>query len=534
MSHSETFFEPAAVYNHFKEITKRPHPSGGQEGITGNEDPVREYVIQQAEQIDNVEIVFYNKDATEPGQRVIVLRRPGSGDHADNAPVIIQGHLDMVYNPEEMAFPLNLVIDSNHDGDGKWIKATDQNDKDCTLGADNGIGVATALAALADEKLKDYPIECLFTLQEETDMSGAQKCDVSHMKGNYLLNLDSETLNLITFGSAGGNSTAYKGSLNRCQLPEGYTTRKVSITDLQGGHSGLEINKGRLNAVKILAQALIRINNRMTNIKSCGYGIDSHDFLLYDIYRNDVKKSNAIPAGAEAIIAVREDEAHKFKIDFHAFCKTLKNQNSPEEDQFSYKTSKIEPIGQVLDPSATDALLGIIQQIPHGVIKMIPGVPDVVETSSNLYEVDVKEKDVTIYTSNRSSSHDSLLALNDMQAAICRCFGFQVETGLESYPSWQPDTGSELLHKTKTIYDDMFQGDYEATVMHAGLECGVLVQQFKQVNGVDLEAISIGPTIAKPHTPNECLQIEDQNGKQTISIFYTAVSRIIQDIFTKS
>jgi dipeptidase D len=532
MSHSETFFEPEAVYRHFKEICHRPHPSGGQEGIPGNEDPVREYVIQQAESIDNVEIVFYNKEATDPGQRVIILRRPGSGNYANQAPVIIQGHLDMVYNPEEMVFPLNLIIDSNFDDDGKWIKARDQKGNDCTLGADNGIGVATALALLADEQLKDFPIECLFTLQEETDMSGAQQCDVSYMKGKYLLNLDSESLNLITFGSAGGNSTAYKGSLNRCNLPEGYTTLKVEISNLQGGHSGLEINKGRLNAIKSLTEALIRMNHRMCNIEASGYGIDTYDFLLFDIYRNDVNKSNAIPAGAEAIVAVPNEKAHKFQVDFNAYCKALKIQNTPEEEQLAYKVSNCDITGQLLDASTTDALLGMIQQIPTGTIKMIPGVPDVVETSSNLYGVEIKGNSVTLFTSNRSSSHTSLQALNDIQAAICRCFNFQVETGLESYPSWQPDTNSQLLYKTKTIYNEMFNGDYEATVIHAGLECGVLVEQFKTVNNIDLEAVSIGPTIAKPHTPNESLQIQDSKGNQTIKIFYSAVSRIIESIFS--
>jgi dipeptidase D len=173
MSNSDTYFEPKTVHDYFMGITQRPHPSANQPGVTGNEDPIRQFVVEQAQLIPGVEVVFYKPDAVEAGERVVVLRRPGAGKYAQQKPVILQAHLDMVYNPADMQFPLNVIPDPGQT-EGQWIKARDQRNIDCTLGADDGIGVATALALLNDNNLKDFPVECLFTVQEETDMGGAK------------------------------------------------------------------------------------------------------------------------------------------------------------------------------------------------------------------------------------------------------------------------------------------------------------------------------------------------------------------------
>ncbi|MCP4603574.1 MAG: aminoacyl-histidine dipeptidase [Proteobacteria bacterium] len=207
MTHSDPTFLPESVYKHFLAITQRSHPSANQRDVTGNEDPVREYVNAQAQDIANVTVVHYEKDATEPGQRVIVLSRAGSGSHAEKTPVILQAHMDMVYNPVDMEFPLDVIVHPNPPGEGKWIKAREKNDRPSTLGADDGIGVATALAILQDENLKDYPLECLFTVQEETNMGGAQNFNLSYLNGRQLLNLDAEDLDIIIYGAAGGCST---------------------------------------------------------------------------------------------------------------------------------------------------------------------------------------------------------------------------------------------------------------------------------------------------------------------------------------
>ncbi len=537
MNQSDTFFEPADVYNQFISITQRPHPSANQEGVTGNEDPVREYVIAQAQEIPGVKVVVYEKSATRPGDRVIVLRRPGSGIYAGKIPVILQAHMDMVYNPVDMAFPLNVIVDPNRQGQGKWIKAMENSTtpRNSTLGADDGLGVATALALLVDPNLKEYPLECLFTVQEETDMGGAQNFNLKYLTGKQLLNLDAEDLPVIIFGSAGGSTTQYQGNINRIPTPQGYTTMQLSISGLRGGHSGVDINKGRLNAIKILAQVLARLDKRITALDISGDGIGSYDLLLYDIKRCDVKKSNAIPAQAEAVISLPTEKTDQFTADFKAFCAALKTQNLPEENGFTYEATTTSTTDQAMDEKSTDILLCMLQQIPHGVIGMIPEVPGVVETSTNLYGITIDGNTITMGSSNRSSREASLTALNNVQANIGAIFQFNVSTGIESYPSWQPNPESRLLQIATEVYSDpqMYGNQYEVTVIHAGLECGTIKDRYNDELGIDMDCISIGPTIKDPHSPNESLQTQAEDGTETVQKFYLAVSQILGRIFTE-
>ena len=534
MNQSEISFEPGEVCKQFLEITKRPHPSANQEGVTGNEDPVREYVNSQALEIPGVKVVVYDKSATQPGDRVIVLRRPGSGIYAGKTPVILQAHMDMVYNPVDMAFPLNVIVDPNRQGQGKWIKAMENSTppRNSTLGADDGLGVATALALLVDPKLKDYPLECLFTVQEETDMGGAQNFDLKNLTGRQLLNLDAEDLPVIIFGSAGGCTTQYQGNITRIPTPQGYTAMKLSISGLRGGHSGVDINKGRLNAIKVLAQALARLDKRIAALDIVGAGIGSYDLLVYDIKRCDVKKSNAIPAYAEAVIGIPKENANQFTADFNALCSALKIQNLPEESGFTCGATAAGAVEQAMDEKSTDTLLCMLQQIPQGVIAMIPDVPGVVETSTNLYDVTIDGNTVSIGLSNRSSRDASLTALSNVQANIGAIFQFNVTTGLESYPSWQPNPNSPLLKIAEAVYCDpeMYGDRCEVTVIHAGLECGTISARYAEV-GIDMDCISIGPTIKDPHSPSESLQTQAKDGTETVQEFYNAVSQILGKVF---
>lgn len=533
MNSSGTIFEPAGVCDRFISITQRLHPSANQDGVTGNEDPVREYVISQAQEIPGVKVVVYDQGATQPGDRVIILSRPGSGLYAGKTPVILQAHMDMVYNPVDMAFPLTVIFDPNRQGQGKWIKAVENKGRPSTLGADDGLGVATALALLADPNLKDYPLECLFTVQEETDMGGAQNFDLKYLTGRQLLNLDAEDLPIIIFGSAGGSTTQYQGNISRIATPKDYMTVQLTISGLRGGHSGVDINKGRLNAIKVLAQALARLDKRITALDIGGQSIGSYDLLVYDIKRYDVKKSNAIPAAAEAVIGVPLENAKQFIADFYTLCAALRNQNQPEENGFLPWATPTSTTGQALDEKSTDTLLCLLQQVPHGVIGMIPGVPGVVETSTNLYDVTIDGNTVTIGSSNRSSCDDSLTALNNAQANIGAIFQFDVKTGIDSYPSWQPNPGSPLLKIATGVYSDpqMYGDQCDATVIHAGLECGTISARYEEV-GIDMDCISIGPTIKDPHSPSESLQVEAEDGTQTVQKFYNAISQILGKIFT--
>jgi len=528
MSNSETNFEPKLLNDYFVGITQYPHPSANQKDVVGNEDPVRKYVFDEAKKIQDVEVVFYKPEAAEPGERVIILSRPGKDEHAQKKPVILQAHLDMVYNPVDIKFPLNIVIDESH-ADGKWIKAKDATGRDSTLGADDGIGVATALAILNEEKLKEFPIECLFTVQEETDMGGAQNCDINKLKGETLLNLDAEELKEIIFGSAGGSETNFTSQINRFDLTSGFTTITVSISGLTGGHSGVDINKGRLNAIKALNQALTRLNKRINNLDFTG-SIKSYDMYLYDFERTDILKANAIPTGAKAIVAIKQEDADNFISDFKNYCESIKQQYQPVEKEFSCDATKISVDSNPLDAKSTDAILCAISQIPSGVISMISDVPNVVETSSNLYNLEIKTESITIASSNRSSNDNSLAALISIQSNIGKIFGFDVITGINSYVSWQPDKDSYVFNIAKEVYQDQYDGDINATVIHAGLECGTLASRFNAEKNVKLDCVSIGPTIKNPHTGNETLEIE-VDGEQTVQQFYDCVCEIVNRCF---
>ncbi len=533
MSKTVTFFEPKTVNDYFMEITKRPHPSADQPNIPDgqNENPVREYVVEAAKEL-GISDYYYHPEATNPGERVVILRRPGSGNYKGKSPIVLQAHMDMVFNPQKMRFPLQVEFTNE---DETWIKAKDANGKDSTLGADDGIGVATALAILADEDIKDYPLECLFTVEEETSMGGAQKFDVTEITGTRLLNLDAETLNIIYYGSAGGSATQFNGTILRKDCPSDYVYKEISISHLKGGHSGIAINKGRPNAIKLLDQALIRLNNRITELDVEGNGIGVYDFLLCDIQRTDVQKSNAIPAEASAIIALPGKVASDFEKDFNAYCETLKIQNLPEEDHFAFSCDTISPTGAAqrpMDEKSTNTILCMLQQVPHGVFSMIPEYPTIVETSSNLYNITINGNYVTILSSNRSSNFTSAQALSVIQTSIGTAFNFSVETGIGSYVSWTGDEDSKMLQVAKDVYAEKYgKNGYSATVVHAGLECGELASRFKNEKQVDLDAVSIGPTIVEPHTPKEELQVKSDDGRQTVQQFYDCVKEIIISLF---
>jgi dipeptidase D len=507
-------FEPKAVHDHFMELTTRYHPSG-------EENQVREYVMECARKIEGVEVIHYDSEAKDPGERVIVLRRKGSGDHASDPYVTLQAHMDMVCSPDKNIFPLKVFGYLDNEG-AKWIKAGDTDSitdpkKGTTLGADDGIGVATILAILEDNNLKDYPIECFFTVQEETDMGGAANFDKSLLIGRKYINVDAEVVDTIIYGSAGGCNVRYEGNLALSSVPCGYTNLKLSISGLLGGHSGININSGRFNAIKVLTEILIRFNKRLTNLDVEGEGIKSYDLRLISLQRDEDPISNKIPSCASAIIAIPGGDKDEFVNDFTAYCEALKVQSQPEEN-LVYEIKEITQ--NSLDEASTDALLCLLHQIPHGVIHMIPGKTSLVETSSNLANIALQN--MLINASNRSSDANSMSALIQMQKSIGELFKYSVGTS-DSYPPWEP-SNSDLLDKAQNVYKEIYHKEDAATVIHAGLECSYVVQKYDG----KIDCISIGPTILNPHTGSECLKAD------TVGTFYNAVTSLIQELFQKS
>ncbi len=520
------YFEPKAVHDHFMELTKLYHPSG-------EEDSVREYVIHCAEKIEGVEVICYEPDAKDPGKRAIVLRRKGSENHVSAPYVTLQAHMDMVCSPHKDIFPLNVFGYADKEG-VKWIKAGDEEsisypEKGTTLGADDGIGLATILALLEDKKLKDYPIECLFTVQEEAEMVGAAGFDKNLLEGRTYINLDAENAKIIIYGSAGGCRTQYTGNATLSPIPSDFITLKLSISGLLGGHSGVNINTGRLNPIKILTEALIRLNNRLTKLDIVGKGIKSYDLHLISMKRDEEPNLYKIPSCVSAIIAISGNNEVEFESDFKAYCEALRVQYNLEESEFVCNVQKVNSIQNSLDEASTDALLCLLRQIPNGIIRMIPTIPNLVETSSNLANITIKPKEdsfvegnVIINISNRSSDFDSMKALIQIQRTIGELYKYTVEMS-DPFPSWRPNDNSALLDKAKGVYKEIYGDDFKATVIHAGLECSYIVQKYDN----EIDCISIGSTIVNPHTGGESLKAA------SVEHLYKAVSNLIQNIFLK-
>ncbi len=517
-------FEPKNVHDIFMDITKLSHPSKDP-SHSGDENPLRSYIVDFARK-NNVEVAFYKEDATEPGERVIVLRRKGSGAYKNF--ITLQAHTDMVCYPDEKIFPLHVFGYRYKGKDEKWIKAGDEKSTEdpsigTTLGADDGIGVATILAILLEDNLKKYPLECFFTVQEETNMGGAKDFDPKILKGKKYINLDAEVLKTIIYGSAGGCHVQFSGTVSRTSLPAGYLTLKVELTGLRSGHSGVNINNGRLNAIKALADVLCRLNNRLNNLDITGDGIHSYDLRLVSIKRDEESIMNKIPGRACAEIAVPNWQEPGIVQDFNAYCEAMKIQGQPEEDLIYKIVPEQDSPSQALDEASTDAVLGLLRLIPHGAIRMIPSNPSLVETSSNLAAIDIDAGNgVIIQSSNRSSNDKSMESLTAMQKSIGDMFGFKVSFD-GFYPSWQPKENSKLLALAKDVYKKLYNEDFKATVIHAGLECSYIAEKY----GERMECISIEPTIDNPHMGGERLQAS------TVHNFYEAVVELIERIFMK-
>lgn len=502
------------------EITKRSHPSGG-------EDPVRQYVVDTAQNIASV--VFYEADTADPGERVIVLQRAGSGAYIDQPYVTLQAHLDMVCYPDDDIFPLDVF---SYDDDGvTWIKAGDRGsvgnpNEGTTLGADDGIGVATILAILEDEELREYPIECLFTVQEESDMGGAQGFDPTLLQGRTYINLDAEDENIIIYGSAGGCDVHYENSsLTRDDGSlAGHTMLQVSISGLAGGHSGININNGRLNAIKVLTSTLMRLNQRVTNTGATR-DIGAYDIRLVDMSRNETARMNSIPSSAVATIAIPQSTISDFQKDFETLCDAIRSSYQPVEKNFGSNVEETSTEEHALDPASTDAVLCLLHQIPHGVVKMIPTAPDIVETSTNLANVVLNGTDLTVTCSNRSSEQSTLKSLKSLQLETGRCFDCTVRFD-NDYPAWQPNDDSKVLAMARNVYEEQYGKDFNATVIHAGLECGYVVQKYLDAP-VPMDCISIGPTIQDPHTGAERLESD------SVARSYQSVTTLIKRIFAR-
>lgn len=518
-------FEPQKVADWFAEIIKLPHGSE-------KEDPLRAAVYTWLTDPRHgiclsPENVYYKETATDPGERVIHALRPGK---KDLKPIVLQAHMDMVVvtEPKDVdPFPLQPFQDESG-----WLmaKGSGSTDVRSTLGADDGIGIATALALLQEEELKDYPIECLFTVQEETDMGGAEHFDTGLLKGRTYVNLDDERGGTITYGSAGGFKTTYEGAIQRERISPVPSFVKIVLGGLRGGHSGVDIAKGRPSALKLLVEGLCRMDKRLNDFTlPPDTPPESYDFRLVSLARTDEIKSNAIPTEATAVLAVEDADA--LLGSFEKWFSALQILYGVSEPRMNIGLTRLEapPDDDPLTADATDNLLCFLRLVPQGVMALIPGYsPAVVETSSNVYIVSLGSATMTVETSTRTSNPALLgsvedhghTPLNETFRNLGAIYGLEVETGVDGwYPAWPPNQDSRLLAAAEKVYAGVY-GDYQTSVIHAGLECGWIVSRYG-----DMDCIAVGPTIENPHT------IDERLDTSSVKKFYDAVKGLMLALY---
>lgn len=460
--------EPAQLWRHFGALNEIPRPSG-------SEATAAKYIRMIAH--------IAGASVTDDATGNVLVRVPPTRPDSSGTLVALQAHLDMVCErrPEVAHNFATDAIRPRRDGD--WIYASGT-----TLGADNGIGAAAALAVLTTPDLHHGPLELLFTVEEETGLTGAMGLDESKVQSRLLINLDSEDPRELTVGCAGGAGTTLRLPLHRTLIERDWVAREVKIAGLKGGHSGIQIHEPLANAIKLLTHVLTqaRANGIELRVVSL-HGGNAH---------------NAIPRDAKAVIVLPDEAAARFETMLATAREELGTQWASDEPALLIEAMTIDLPENSAADADTATLLQLMGELPHGVIAMSAKFPGKVETSSNLAQIDTTGEAVAIATSSRSFVADELHAVQARIGALGTAAGAAVEVR-EGYPGWEPNPASRLLTVARDAYQKLFGAAPDVQVVHAGLECGVIVDQ---IPGMD--AISFGPRIEGAHTPEERVEVK--------------------------
>lgn len=459
--------KPEKVFYYFNEITKIPRPSKKEERMSlWLEETGKKLGLPTKR--DKIGNVLISKPAT-PGKENVT-------------PVVLQAHMDMVCEKNN-----DKVFDFEKDAietyiDGEWLKA-----KGTTLGADDGIGIALALAVLDDDTLEHGPVECLFTIDEETGLTGAKNIEAGFMKGKILLNLDSEDEGQIFIGCAGGKDTVATLECIYEDLDEECDFFKVEVKGLLGGHSGDDINKGRGNAVKLLARILWN-------------AYSDFNLRIADIQAGNLR--NAIAREGFAVVAVPKEFTDDLKKYVSLMEKTYREEFHTTDPNVTVTMESAPAAGKVFEENFQIDVLNALVVCPHGVVSMSQDIKDFVETSTNLASVKVEGDNIVFTTSQRSSVESKKQAIVDKVSATFWMVGADV-VNTDGYPGWNPNPNSEALKLLVQAYNNVFHKDPLVLAIHAGLECGLFSEKYP-----DMDMVSFGPTLRGVHSPDEKLEIK--------------------------
>ncbi len=465
MTDSLEGLEPKEIWKHFDAIAKIPRAST-------KEAAVIDYVLSQAGHGG------YEVMQDKVGN--LVVRKPAHRGREAAPMVMLQAHLDMVCEKDEMTVhnfdtdPIQIVRN------GDWLKANGT-----TLGADNGVGIAAALAVMASKDLAHGPLEFVFTVDEETGLTGATEFSAGMLKSKYYLNLDTEETDTICIGCAGGVKTIGRRHIE-LRKAKAVQAWRVKVSGLRGGHSGVDIHQGRGNALRILGGVLQSV-------------LREHRAEISEV--NGGSAQNAIPREAFAIVlldARRETELRSL---------VAKSEQEYKADLGTFDEGlriTVEPVSRpakVMKATDGRVVVDLLASLPHGVLAMSPDVRGLTQNSTNLATVSTEGETVEIVTSQRSAIESSKWAAANMVATIFRLAEFGVEQS-GSYPGWKPEPNSDVVVKLQATHEKLFGHPAKLIAMHAGLECGVIGEKYP-----GMQMASFGPTIVDPHSPNERVQI---------------------------
>ncbi|BBE16754.1 aminoacyl-histidine dipeptidase [Aquipluma nitroreducens] len=475
---------PQPLWNYFEEICQIPRPSKKEEKIIGFllDFAAKNNLIARLDDVGNV-----------------LISKPGTAGRENDQVVILQSHLDMVCEKNSETIHDFEVDSIKAYIDEGWVRA-----QGTTLGSDDGIGIAAQMAVLTSTNLSHGPIECLFTVDEETGLSGAFALQPGFLSGTVLLNLDSEDEGELFIGCAGGIDTVGTLKYSPEDLPVGSYAMKLEIKGLLGGHSGDDINKNRGNAIKILNRFLMDADRKF-------------DMHLADLKGGNLR--NAIAREAFAVVVVPQSQKESLVVEWNVFTSEMEFEFERSEPKLMMHHQSVELPEFVIDSDTKTRLLHLIAACPHGVLEMSSRMAGMVETSTNLASVKFSGKnEIMLVTSQRSEIDSRKLMAAEMVASVMFLGGATIEHS-EGYPGWTPNPDSVVAKIAADSYKKLFGNDPVVKSIHAGLECGLFLEKYPE-----LDMVSFGPTIRGAHSPDERISIE------TVDKFWKLLVEVLENI----
>lgn len=465
MSQDVRNLEPKALWNHFADLNAVPRPSKKEERVIA-------FAKAFGEGLGLETIVDHIGN--------VIIKKPATKGLEDRPIVVLQSHLDMVHQKNN---------DTNFDFDsqgiemlvkGDWVKANGT-----TLGADNGIGVAAIMALLSSTDIPHPQLEALFTIDEETGMTGALELKGGLLSAKYMLNLDTEDDNELTIGCAGGVDVTATGTYTQLATPAAMKAYKLTLKGLTGGHSGMDIHLGRANANKLMNRLL--------------FEAEKFGLMVYSIDGGSLR--NAIPRESVSVVVVPEGQVTAFEQYLKEFETILKAEYGSTDPDINLGITSCEQPTTVLDSAFQAKIIRAIYAAPNGIYRMSPDIKDLVQTSNNVARVLIQNGEYKILCLTRSSVDTEKMDEANALKSVFELAGADVKFSGD-YPGWTPLPGSELVHLMTKLYRDIFKSEPHVNACHAGLECGIL-----GTNYPDMQMISFGPNIRGAHSPDETVQI---------------------------